>query len=516
MQLRPDSVPTDIPAPGSRPEDAKGVRVARFPSLIRSIFSRPVFLAFSLIVVVAGTVRGRFDDPDLWWHLKTGQLVWTNHSVPSTETFSFPSAGHFWIAHEWLGELTIYAAYHWRGYTGVMLWLVGAASLLIVLLYSLCCLYSGNPKISFLGGIVGWFFATMGMAARPALLGHLLLVFELLLLHLGRTRDRKWFWGLPVVFALWVNCHASYPFGLVVLGVTVASGFLDWNAGPLVSTAWPVRSRKTAMLASIASLAALFCNPLGWKLLTFPVNALFLPLFHHSAQTSYLIEEFLPLSLFSVRGAGLLLVAASIGLAAAKGIKLRLYEAILVSIAALMAAQHARMVFLFGIVAAPVFCRVLSGFWVRHDSRPDRPVMNGICMMLAVIAVIVSFPSRSELTAQIARNSPVGAAQFVRKAHLSGPMLNEYRFGGYLIWALPEHPVLVDGRGIDPAVVVENLRGTLVQQDPQILLQKYHIQFCILDKESPLGYVLSYLPGWRKAYGDAVAAVFIHEDGALK
>ena len=36
--------------------------------------------------------------------------------------------------------------------------------------------------------------------------------------------------------------------------------------------------------------------------------------------------------------------------------------------------------------------------------------------------------------------------EFIQASHLSGPMLNDYNFGGYLIWAAPEHPVFIDGR----------------------------------------------------------------------
>src|ERR1039458_7411349 len=61
---------------------------------------------------------------------------------------------------------------------------------------------------------------------------------------------------------------------------------------------------------------------------------------------------------------------------------------------------------------------------------------------------------------------------------LSGPMLNDYSFGGYLIWAAPEYPVMMDGR-----TDVYEWSGFLgefgnwatLQSDPNALLQKYRI-----------------------------------------
>ena len=149
--------------------------------LVRAVFSFPVFLGFALIALTALAIQDRFDDPDLWWHLKTGEVIWTTHSIPTTDLFSHSAAGRLSIPHEWLSQLSIYGAYHLAGYSGLMLWLLTVASLLLVLLYVLSCLYSGNAKVSFLAGFIGLYFATAGLAIRPLVLGHLLLVVELLL-----------------------------------------------------------------------------------------------------------------------------------------------------------------------------------------------------------------------------------------------------------------------------------------------------------------------------------------------
>ena len=35
-----------------------------------------------LVVLAVLSVRARFDDPDMWWHLRTGQIIWTTRTVP--------------------------------------------------------------------------------------------------------------------------------------------------------------------------------------------------------------------------------------------------------------------------------------------------------------------------------------------------------------------------------------------------------------------------------------------------
>ena len=90
-------------------------------------------------------------------------------------------------------------------------------------------------------------------------------------------------------------------------------------------------------------------------------------------------------------------------------------------------------------------------------------------------------------------------------------MLNEYVFGGYLIWALPEEKVFVDGRSdvYDwTGVLAAYGRWATLSEDPQKLLDQYRIRLCVLAVTSPMARVMAYLPNWRKAYSDDIAVVF--------
>ena len=66
------------------------------------VFSFPAVLAALLVVLTVLTVRSRFSDPDLWYHLKIGEIIWNTHSIPRVDLFSFTAYGHPWMAQEWL------------------------------------------------------------------------------------------------------------------------------------------------------------------------------------------------------------------------------------------------------------------------------------------------------------------------------------------------------------------------------------------------------------------------------
>ena len=120
-------------------------------SIWHGAVSFPVVLALALAVLTVLTVRDRFNDPDLWWHLKTGEIIWNTHSIPQTDLFSFTTNQHAWTAHEWLSQVTIYGAWRLWDYQGLMLWLCVFGSLLFIGQYALCSLYSGNAKVALSG-----------------------------------------------------------------------------------------------------------------------------------------------------------------------------------------------------------------------------------------------------------------------------------------------------------------------------------------------------------------------------
>ncbi len=227
----------------------------------RAVFSFPVVLAALLVILMMLTVRSRFSDPDLWWHLKTGEIIWNTHQIPRVDLFSFTAAGHPWTAQEWLSQVTMYGAYHFGGYTGLMLWLCVLASGLAIAGYVLCAVYSGNAKVAFLGGLAIWLFSTVGLAIRPHMIGFLLLVCELLILHLGRTRDARWFFALPPLFALWINCHSSFIFGLIVCAVVLFCSLWEFRLGLLVSHRWEKRNRIQLAAAFVLSVSGSVSQP---------------------------------------------------------------------------------------------------------------------------------------------------------------------------------------------------------------------------------------------------------------
>jgi hypothetical protein len=479
------------------------------------IASFPVALACMLLPLTVLTLRARFNDPDMWWHLKLGQIIWTTHHIPTVDLFSYTANHHAWIPHEWLSQLTIYAAYLVGGYDGLMLWLCVLSAALLISGYLLCSLYSGNAKVAFLGVLVIWLFATVGFAVRPQMIGYLLLVVEMIVLYLGRSRDPRWFWILPGLFALWVNCHGSFFVGMVIAMTLYALSFVGFRAGSLISVKWDSMPRRYLAWSLAISAVALFINPVGRSQIFYPVDTML----RQPLQKDQVLE-WLPLQITDSREVILLaLLLCILLLVLVRRSEMHLQELALVILGTWLAMRHQRMLFVFGILCAPVLCRMLSDLWENYEAEHVRPLLNAVFIVLSLFVAIWAFPGHRVLAQQVEAANPAKAVGFLKKNHVSGRMINDYVYGGYLIWAAPEYPVFVDGRGDVyewTGVLPDYARWATLQEDPNALLDKYKVDFCLLSRNAPMAFVLPLARGWKIAYADPQAIIFVHSQDRPK
>jgi len=396
------------------------------------------------------------------------------------------------------------------GYSGLMLWVCALGSLVLIAGYALCWLCSGNGKIAFLGAMGIWFFGTIGLVVRPHLIGLLLLSCELIILQLGRTRDTRWYFALPPLFALWINLHSSFAFGLIVLAVVLACSLPTLQAGLLITRPSPKQDTKRLAVCLALSIAALFLNPIGPKLIWYPLDVMINQPLNVASVSEWQPAPFSDGRAWALVGiAGLILLVPIL-----RRTSLLLEELVLASLAFVLAAQHQRMLFLFGIVAMPIVCRILADTWQQNESRREHVVVNGVLLAIVAVAVISGFPKQRNLVSLVDGVMPVRALDYIRHAGLSGPMVNEYVFGGYLIWAAPERKVFIDGRADvyeAAGVLAEYGRWATVRESPNALLDRHGIRLCLMSRTHPMTRIMPLLANWKTVYSDDLSVVFARQ-----
>ena len=476
-------------------------------SLPRLAFSFPVMLTVLLLGVVWALSSGRVNDADLWWHLRNAEYLVQTHHLPNHDTYSFTVAGQEWMNHEWLAELPFYAAWRMSGLIGIaVLRLILVESIFLFLLY-LCTRSSGNIKASILACGFCAFLGSINFGPRMILFGYLYMVLELVILERFRVTGGRVLWLLPPLFCLWVNTHGSWLFGLILLGVVAAAGFVEGSWGRVESFRWTTQQLRRVIAAGLASVAALFVNPFGWKLVLYPIlfgSKLKIPIAS--------VTEWSSVDFHDARGTLAMVVVIELLLAAL----VRDRRWLLAEIGCLLFAlycglTYARFLFFLAIILAPLLAKLLD-FVPRYEPELDKPILNVMLVVIFVAGVVHSFPLLSEtaLQSEVTREYPAQILPYLRAHPPTAPVLNDFLWCGYLIFHEPNLKVFIDSRVdiFEDAGVFRDYLDLVQLKNPQSLLDKYGIRYVLFPPAEQLTHILERDPRWKVNYRDSVSVLF--------
>src|SRR6185312_2863731 len=139
--------------------------------------------------------------------------------------------------------------------------------------------------------------------------------------------------------------------------------------------------------------------------------------------------------------------------------------------------------------------------------------LGAAAVIVATLAIAWQYftPTNRELLSDLALRLPLGSVAFIHEHQLRGPIFNNYDWGGFLIYALPEEKVSIDGRtNVHDAAELDRSFNTWSggpgwQSDP--LLQGANLVIA-----SPTFALTQLLrmdtEQWRPVFDDGVSVVF--------
>src|SRR5713226_4941852 len=192
----------DIPAPANQVATPKQTAEpsSKFVEGLKWLVSFPAMLGMFLVGRVFYEGRGFVVDPDVWWHIKVGQDILRTHHFPTVDPYSFTAAGTPWIAYEWLGEIMLAWMYRLGGVVSLCVFLIAFGSVILLSLYWLATVRSGNSKAGFLSVLFLAFLALASFTLRPQMFGYLFLILTLLVMERFRQGVSWPLWMLPLIF----------------------------------------------------------------------------------------------------------------------------------------------------------------------------------------------------------------------------------------------------------------------------------------------------------------------------
>ena len=472
--------------------------------LAATIFSFPVMCMFLLGAVIFGFCVKQIADPDIWWHLRNADYFFQHHSLPNVDTLSFTAAGSPWMNFEWLSEVPYFLAFKAFGLRGLLMVYFVVLMLIYTGVYYRSIRAGADCKNATIVVLFAIFLGVVSIGPRTLLFGWLCMVA--LLLGLDRFRlTGKGLWLLPPLFALWINLHGSWVFGVVVFAITIASGLVKGEWSLVVARRWAPAELKKLLLVFASSLAALFLNPFGYKLLLYPFEVTI-----RLRGAVQAVEEWQPVD-FSTGDGKLALIMILALLAAVLFSRRRwaLDEALLTAFALGEALLHVRFLFFAALIVMPILAPRLKLF-PPYERELDKPWLNAGIMAAGVGALIFFFPSAAQLQQRVDEEYPTAALEFMQRQHINGRIFNHYAWGGYMEWNAPQLKPFIDGRGdvfMRNGSFEDHLSVVRITQ-PVEVLDKYKIDYVLLPPKQPLTYVLEHSAAWHSIYTDKIAVLF--------
>jgi hypothetical protein len=506
--------------------------------LLPSIADIFFIFIFLKIISLGNTFLGA--DTDTAWHIRTGDYIVSRMEVPKTDIFSYRKYGETWVAHEWLADVILSLLHRFAGLNGVVSFSACVIAFTIFLLFKMLETYRLNILVVIAVTVLAAVTSSVHWLARPHIFSTCLaLVWYFLLESHQRSPRMKHLFFFPLLMVIWVNLHGGYLLGFVLLGIYCIGNIASYLAA-IARGSKPAKQliRSTLLIALLSAMAALI-NPYGYRLLLFPFEQL-----GSRVSMENILEWHSPsFQQFSAYEFYLLLLIVTFLFSSKKPSVIE-FGIALFSIHVSLVGQ--RYIPIFAILMAPILAQRLDDLChaaldhryplsiirrlqtrvVESVSRIEflNRSLGGYIYPIAVgLLVIFSLYNGGRAFGKSVfdykfegSRYPIRAAEFVSQNSLPGNMYNSYNFGGYLIYRFfpdPRYRVFVDGRSIvgGEDYFTESLKVSQLTPQWQETLDKYKVNWMIVETNSPLTVFLFANHQWKLVYSDNIASIFMSD-----
>jgi len=453
----------------------------------------PAFLSGTAVAIVLAlsTFKGLtpFTEPDLWWHLRTGDRLRDGVGLVAPD----PSAGlaaHDYVATQWLPEVTASWAYSWGG-AGAILWLRCAAIVMLVTaVYLLGRRYAGRLPSAVAAGLT-LIAAGGGLNPRPQLISFVLFAA---VLHgwLAMLKDRRPRWWLIPVFWGWAMCHGLWMFGLVVGAAVIGVDMLERRER------WTRAEVRRAGALWLLCAFAVAATPLGPRLLAAPFDVA------HNALT--VADEWRPTPMNNVFSwAAVLEVLLCVWLWSRPSARGRVrtrhwWELVLLAFATFCILWMWRLVPLGAVAAAPLVAAAIQDRLTGRREPFSRHERSRLALAVAALLAVAAVLCTTGVGAQSARYP--GDVRAIDSALGQLPrgsvVLDDFGISGWLLWRHPELVPAADLRGeiYDRSYLEDYEHALAAEPGWQDYLRQIDARAALVASDSAIAAALTDRLGW--------------------
>jgi len=441
----------------------------------------------------------KLTDNSFFWHLKTGEYI-LDHGIPHHDVFSYTAPGTKWVAQSWLAEVTYAALYRSMGGFGIrlLIGLVGAGIGMLTYRLALRIVRDRLVACGLTAAALAGIYTVW--SERPLLFG---VLFLLVLLWTVEVPDslvgRHPLVVVPVLMWLWANTHGTYQLGFAYLGLHLLGRWAD-GARP-----WQGRER-TLLVSAVIAFAAVFVNPYGVELVTFPIQLL-----SRGEILSHIVEWKSP-DFRQAWGVALGIWLVVFVVALARGRHRVTRRDLIVAVPMLLLALWAvRNVAVAPLIALPVVARAFA----RDEEKPSElrgTMVAAAITVLVLAAAMMGYQASTEKDFDFA-TYPVASMRYLERHDLMGKrLLTTDAAAGYVILEdSPQQKVFIDDRYdmYPTSVIYDYFDLTGAKPGWSKVLDRYDVEVIVWGKDSALASLLDDSDGWQRVHTAGTDGIWV-------
>jgi hypothetical protein len=412
-----------------------------------------LIVASLAVYAFAFSILSRTFDGDFGWHLRFGKET-TLGALPYIDTYTYTFFGRPWNNHEWGGDVLFWLIYDATTNIGLTAFIVLGVTLAF-LLFPVIFLKRFSLATILASGIT---LATVDyiLSMRQTTMAPLLFVALIYLLEAFPRRPRLAFYLIPLMWA-WSAFHGSWILGYMTVAVYAFGNALEYFSYryiPRLANGVFWRSKDYALIGGVtlASILSITINPYGWHLLA-EVGSYFTENYFKQY-----ITEWLPSYTYPVYWSFFVLVAVVLIFTVRGWLakKITIPQLGVIAMIMLSAILYRRNALYFAMLATPfiayIFAAVWEGFSPRLAKHQKTLSLGILTAALAVtgyffrIAWYIPDPWTNDAFL-MSRGFPAPAVRALERETKQLVIFNEFHWGGFLNWTLPDSLVYLDGRG---------------------------------------------------------------------
>lgn len=486
-------------------------------------------------------------DTDFMWHLKVGEYIYNNKTVPLTNVFGYLNNLKF-FAHEWFYDLILYISHLINENYGILTFTLILASYIVLSINNFIYKKTNNYIFSFLMSL--YLISSMNgfIVARPQILSYSIFICLTKILINNFENLKKYIIHLILLVILLVNSHAgSYPAFFAIFGLYICSEFiekmLEYDKDIVIDInscsfsnyfkflylkyiKKALNHTKVPLIILVCLIPFLIINPYGADIYLYPFKVT-----SNSDLLNYISEwqptEFIGESLIILVFSIISLISIYISKS-----KTKFRDILFISVFLVMSTHHIRhlsLLILYSIMLSSPYIyesivsilkkivNILSLPPLSIDIYRKRYylIFNLIVLLFLIYTAEISISNYGKLYNDFRESLyPVKIVDYLKDGNLdlkNNILLNDYNYGGYLMQN--NIPVYIDGRADVYVKSVNGVRDVFFEyidlcngkSDWKKYLNDNNIKYILLDKNKVLSKIIQNSNEFKILLEDDVA-----------